>query len=67
MPHDTDTESFESLLLSMGYVTGALTRPSMFTALVESLRNGGLESGHVVFLRDTLTRALRLAGVESQP
>jgi hypothetical protein len=57
--------TFEEVLLALGFAAGGLTRPALFTALAESLQNQqGLAPGHIVFLRDTLTRALQLAGVE---
>lgn len=57
--------SLEGVLVGLGFIAGALTRPELFTALAESLQcDGGLRPGHLVFVRDTLTRVLQLAGIE---
>jgi hypothetical protein len=59
--------AFAQILISMGFTAGALSRPENFMALVASLQGGELDRGYVVFLRDTLTRALQLAGAEPMP
>jgi hypothetical protein len=51
-------------LLALGFVAGTISRPEVFAALTETIRDGTLHQGHVVFLRDRLTLALQEAGVE---
>lgn len=63
----SDEHTLARALLSMGYVAGSLSAPAIFMTLVEHLQNGELEPDYVVFLRDTLTRALQLSGVEPMP
>jgi len=46
------------------FVAGDFTKPEVFIALVEDIQNRGIDPMHIVFLRDTLTRALQLAGIE---
>jgi hypothetical protein len=60
----TQGATFEEVLVAMGFVAGGLMQSAVFAALVESIQHRGIDPSHVIFLRDTLTRALQLAGVE---
>ena len=62
-----DDTLFEGFVLAMGCVTGGLTHPAIFMTFVEDLQDGNVRSDAIVFVRDALTRALQLAGVEPLP
>lgn len=59
--------SFERIVFALGLAAGGLSLPANFMTLAKHLQDGTLNPGHVVYLRDTLTCALQLAGVEPLP
>ena len=62
------TSDLAALMLAISASAGGLRRPEVFAALVERLRvqaeAGGPNPVNVIYLRDMLTTALQLAGIE---
>jgi hypothetical protein len=57
---------YENLLVRMGELAGALSRPENHQQLTQHLESARLKAGYITLLRDQLTRVLVDSGRESE-